>query len=566
MSEQLKAFFTRVRPYLRPALTAAGATVLFLAVWAFLNANFNVRYPAREHEPKYWYLLPSIDVVVILALLAAAGALKISLRSWLIGPLAFLVVFVRLYRIADGLIEQNWFRNVNLYMDLPLLPELARLLRSTVPFPKLILGALAVALLFALFCLAIFGSLYFAQRYLATSWFRRGVFLAVVMVTYALGAPWPDDESPKLHKGLFGKSIEPVLAEQMKFIASAKLLRQAKSRQIQDVEAHLARIPADMKALKGADVLFLLVESYGASVFHNAYLNSGVGPMLEHFGADLSDHGWYAASNFLVSPTYGGGSWMAHATLNTGVRVGDGLEYAVILHASPPPRTMGQIFKEAGYRSVLVQPGTTRPFPEGMSFGFEKKYYAWQLEYQGPPFGWAEMPDEYVLDYIQRKELDAPRGPVFLEYAMVSSHAPWSVVPLAVNDWSKIGHGQLFKDYQAKFPISWSNLRDGAPAYCYSLYYDFDLIKRFLLERVKRNSFVIIMGDHQPAAVITGNDPSWTVPIHVLSKDRSLIERFNNAGYTSGMFPPSTGGSIPGLETLLPELMQQFSEKPAPDR
>jgi hypothetical protein len=234
-----------------------------------------------------------------------------------------------------------------------------------------------------------------------------------------------------------------------------------------------------------------------------------------------------------------------------------------MLQTDPPPRTLPQVFRQAGYRTVLVQPGTTRPFPEGLTFGFDKKYYSWNFDYQGPPFGWATVPDEYVVDYIQRQELDAKRAnPSFIQYALVSSHAPWAVVPLAVNDWSKIGHGQLFKDYQAKFPISWGNLKEGAPAYCYSLYYDFDVLRRYILERLKRDAFIVIMGDHQPAAVITNNDPSWAVPLHVLSKNKKLIERFNEAGYAPGMTPPLTGGAVAGLETLLPELMERLSDAP----
>ena len=45
--------------------------------------------------------------------------------------------------------------------------------------------------------------------------------------------------------------------------------------------------------------------------------------------AELAKHGYSAASSFLNSTTYGGGSWWAQATLTTGVVVRNEVEYAV---------------------------------------------------------------------------------------------------------------------------------------------------------------------------------------------------------------------------------------------
>jgi hypothetical protein len=541
-------------------LRAFAAAVLFLAIWAALDAIFNLRYPARIKEPPHWYLLPSIDVCVLLAIFTALGAFKLRPPLLVSAALAFVIVFVRLFRVADGLIGQSYFRSVNLTLDIPLLPNLWRLMWHTVPLPKLLLGTLGCLLALAVATFLVFLAVVYVQRFLRSGWAARGLFAGVVLLCYGLSSKWPTDPGDKLHKGLFGLSLWPVAKEQYKFVSTIKTLRQAKGDQIRAVQDKLAHLPADLKALKGADFLLFAVESYGSTVFHNRYLNGGIGPLLEQFGAAMSEHGYYVASNFIDSTTYGGGSAMAHATLLTGVRIGDTMEFQVLLQSDPPPRTMASVFGQAGYRTVLVQPGTVRPWPEGEVNGFEKKYYAWQLDYEGCHFGWATMPDEYIVDVIHRKEIEPrDRRPVFIEYALVSSHAPWSVIPTAINDWSKLDHGRVFTDDKAvKFPLGWSNLNEAGPAYAYSLYYDFELLKRYIIERVTRNALIVIFGDHQPVAALTGNDPSWAVPVHVLSRDRALIERFNAAGYASGMTPPSTG-SVAGLETLLPELMERLS-------
>src|SRR4051794_21825524 len=65
-----------------------GATLRFLASWALLDVLLNVRYPAQE--PAFWYLLPSVDVVMVFFYLAIFGW-----NNWRI-PSAVRVVLVAL--------------------------------------------------------------------------------------------------------------------------------------------------------------------------------------------------------------------------------------------------------------------------------------------------------------------------------------------------------------------------------------------------------------------------------------------------------------------------------------
>ena len=247
------------------------------------------------------------------------------------------------------------------------------------------------------------------------------------------------------------------------------------------------------------------------------------------------------ASSLLSSPTYGGRSWLAHATLSTGVRTDDGLAYAVLLEAQPPPLTMAGFFRAAGYRTVLVQPGTTTRWPEGEVVGFDKKYYLMDLDYQGPPFKWATMPDQYVLDFVHRREVErrpgTARAPLFVEYALVSSHSPWSLQPRLVADWDQLRDGgRIFNQMEpVRFPVTWSNLQEGGDAYVTSVIYDMDVLRRYVAERVDGDALVILLGDHQPSAEVTNDSPSYGVPIHVISRDRALVQRFITAGYARGM-------------------------------
>jgi hypothetical protein len=69
---------------------------------------------------------------------------------------------------------------------------------------------------------------------------------------------------------------------------------------------------------------------------------------------------------------------------------------------------------------------------------------------------------------------------------------------------------------------------------------------------------VIILGDHQPVAEVTRASKSRAVPIHVISRRQSYIDRFLARGYAAGMWPRAP---VPerGMETVLPALLSDFS-------
>jgi hypothetical protein len=557
---RFKAAAQKLATSLPAPVRAAASALLFLAIWAGLNATFNHRYPARPLEKGVYYLLPSVDVCLVLAVFTLLGWWRRRLMFGATLGLAVVIAIVRLFRIADGLIHKNYFREVKLSVDMPMLPDLWRLMRMTLPLPTVIAATVLLVVLLTAFVLLTHGALVYQQYYLSKGWRQRGLFLGVLVLALGLSPLFPSKgEAEEVRHGLFTRSLTPQGVDQYRSAASAKLYRRAKSIEIRTAQDHLMGTPRDLARLKGADFLFLLVESYGSSVYRHRTLTGTGCPNIEEFTNSVSAKGYYAASKYLLSTTYGGGSWFAHATLRTGVQIRDSLEFSLILHRKPQPPTLALMFKEAGYRTVLVQPATTRPWPEGLIHGFDRRYYSFDMGYEGPAFGFAPMPDQYVLHAVHEKEMIKGRAPLFVEYALVSSHAPWTPVPTAIDDWSKLQRGKIFHNSPGvRFPVTWTNMEEGAIAYAYSLCYDFDIMRRYIAERIERDSFIVILGDHQPPGAITYDDPSWAVPLHVLSRDRELIDRFIETGFTPGMIP-TEHGKIKGLHTFMTDMLRLLS-------
>jgi hypothetical protein len=356
--------------------------------------------------------------------------------------------------------------------------------------------------------------------------------------------------------------VTPRLNHEGRFLLNVYGRKSERMQAIARVQKRLTSAPSNMAKLHGINVFLIFVESYGRTVFDRPYFYARARPMLDAFEDELVDRGFAMASGTITSPTYGGHSWLAHTTMATGVDVTDELQYELV--SASKPRTMAQVFHDAGYRTVLVQPGTTREWPKGDFYGFDKKYYAWNFDYQGPSFAWATMPDQFVLDFVRRNELATQHGPLFVEYMLVSSHAPWSDLPTIVDDWDSIKDGALYQGHERmKYPITWPYFDNASQAYIDSITYDFDVLKRYIEQYVLDDTLLIILGDHQPVYEINGHTPFTGVPVHVLSRDGSLVEPFVARGFGRGIWPPAKG-NFPPMANFLITLMQDFSTREAP--
>ncbi len=535
------------------ALPVLGTSALFVVSWSFLNVLVNLRFPASE--PGGWYFLPSLDVTVVMAAFVLIG-----LAGWRVTwpvriPLVACLLFFRFLRLGDGIASQYFSRPFNLYTDLPLVSELVRYVHSSLApwrfFAVVVLAVIGVVLL----VLAVDRSLTF----LATQLRRRfpALLFAVAVLPLAVASPFVhhDTRYVRRYMGAFGSSIVPRVGREAEFLVNVYSRQAHEAKAIASVQEVLDHTPARLERLHHANVLLMFVESYGATVIDRQLFTNRTLPMLRSMEADLANHGFASASAQLTSATYGGMSWLAHATLLTGVRTTNQMEYDLLgVHR---PRSMARILHQAGYHTVLLEPNTNRKSRGADFYDFDETYRNWDFDYAGPPFAWASMPDQYVLDFARRKIVDVARGPLFATYVLVSSHAPWTHVPTLVRDWSQVGNGAIYYSHPLKRAyLDWSSFSLAAEPYLGSIFYDLDVLRSYLTEFVHDGSLVIILGDHQPVSEVTESSPSWSVPIHVISRDPDLVAPFVSRGYTRGMVPGNV--SLP-MEDFLVDFLRDFS-------
>jgi hypothetical protein len=529
-------------------------TLAFLLAWTFLNVLMNVKYPAPQvHVLTLFKISPEVLGIMIIPLTLAGIGFRFHPGVYL--PLTAVVVLLRLFRIGDILVPMYFFRPFNLFLDAQFVPDLIHLLYTTFAPKTFVAVAILTVALLAGISWGVWLSLTSIHNFLAYRQNRR-IGLALIIAGLMALPRLPAEEiriSEKfLAKGFFDRVIEEV-----DFIVHLKSHRARQLGIIESTTDAGLGVPSSLDKLQGADVFIFFVESYGHTVFANERHFPKIRPVMAATEKKLNQHDFWIYSTFLDSPTYGGASWLAHATLAGGVRLDNHMHYNLMITSKA--KTIARFFNDAGYRTISAMPGTQWPWPQGDFFGYQEKYYAWNFDYKGPMYGWSTMPDQYVLDFIFRREIQQRTRPLFIEFVLISSHAPFHRQPPLLTDWSRIGTGEIYYELETvTFPIVWPDLSNAADAYVAAITYDLNVISEFIVQCMHGNALIIILGDHQPNVQITGKNQPWSVPVHVISRTHALLEPFRNRGYTTGLIPTQPP-PYRGMETFLYDFLADFS-------
>jgi hypothetical protein len=529
-------------------------TLAFILAVCFLDVLLNIPYPASDLQLGTLFKL-SPEILGIILIIWLTVVLKIRFQAAVFVPLIAWVIFLRLFRIGDVLVPMYFFRPFNLYLDSRFLPDLIHLLYTTSSRRTFIFGVLtAVGLLIGITWLAKL-SFKTIHSYLLSSRIRRralGAVTAGLMLLSLLVSGTLRSDNPLLTRSFFGRVVEEI-----NFILQVKGHRARHTAVIGSVLEKSKTVPSSLDKLHGAEVYLFFVESYGYTIFSDPRHFPKIEPDLLALEKKLKDHGFGIVSNFFSSPTYGGSSWLAHASLASGAHLNSQMRYNLLITSQV--KTLARYFNGAGYRTVLSMPDTQWPWPEGEFYGYQAKYYAWNFDYRGPMYGWSIMPDQYVLDFIRRREMTTPSRPLFIEFILGSSHAPFHRQPPYLADWSRIGDGAVYNDLDTiTFPIVWPDLTDASEGYVAAIRYDLTVLTEFVSQFVKNDALIVILGDHQPNVQLTGTNQLWSVPVHVLSRDQDFIKAFQNRGFRPGLIPAQPPPHR-GMESFLFDFLEDFS-------
>ena len=279
-----------------------------------------------------------------------------------------------------------------------------------------------------------------------------------------------------------------------------------------------------LSQVAGADVLIVFVESYGAASFDNPTYARKLSASRASLANALDNSNFRVVSAMVESPTFAGVSWLAHASVLFGVHVGDNHTYESLLKSQR--ETLIDRFSKAGYRPVALMPGLKRAWPQGDFYRYEKVYDEPALGYTGPQFGWWRIPDQYALAVLHERELSSStRAPVFAVCATINTHMPFRPIPPFQPDWQRvITNAPYSSEAIAKSRETLTDWTDVGAGYADSLIYTMTYLESYLVNIAPPDLVLIVLGDHQPASIVSGAGATFEVPVHVISNRDGLLQ------------------------------------------
>ena len=440
-------------------------------------------------------------------------------------------------RYADVTVPALFGRPVNLYWDSQQIPRFLWVSAKGLAWWQSAAIVLALGALFWSLYRAVRGSLGVVVReavpsVLASRWAIALSGAAVAAAFANLGgwrASWPYISRPVL----------PTFVRQAQLLTTAFVPGR--------IDRELPRSPAfdgGVQGLGGADLKLVLLESYGAVAFDSSQAQHALAPARAELGRQIAASGRQVVSAFVRAATFGGASELSHLSLLTGVDLSNPLHHDLMLTTTRP--TLLGFLHERGYQTFGLYPALSWDWDERRFYGFDRFFDARDLGYRGPRLGYWWMPDQFALArFEQLNPIGADTPPRAVFFPSITSHLPFHPVPPYQRDWARVleehpfDAAELVRAQQEQ--VNWLQMQ---PAYLRMIEYNYRWVGGYLALPRPRDEVMILVGDHQPAANVSGDGAPWDVPVHVVARDAALLQRFVERGFRPGLTPerPVLGG------------------------
>jgi len=315
------------------------------------------------------------------------------------------------------------------------------------------------------------------------------------------------------------------------------------------LEAAMRAPPAQaLGALRGRDFKLLFLESYGAMAYEHPRAGPQLAAARARLAADIAASGRVVASAYVRAATFAGASELSHLTLLSGIDLSDPLRHDLLLTTQRP--TLVSLFRRAGYQTVGLYPALSWDWAERSFYGFDLFLDARDLQYAGPALGYWKVPDQFSLARFDQLHPAAGSAstaapPRLLFFPTITSHLPFGPVPPYQPDWARLltpdPYGPAETERLRNAYVDWLDM---LPNYVGMFDYTYRWLGGYLQLPEPRESVMLWVGDHQPAASVSGEGANWDVPVHIVTRDAGLLARFVALGFKPGLDParPVLGG------------------------
>ncbi|MBV9593050.1 MAG: sulfatase [Actinobacteria bacterium] len=539
-----------VRRYLRPVLIG----LAFVIVWVALVL------PDRLDQltPLAFVRVPVEGLVLV----AIGLVLPPRIRRIFAGVVGFLLGVLVLLKVLDMGYYDQLDRPFNPIIDWSSIGPAIGVLRDSVGSLSADLIVIAAIVLSVVVLIATTGA---AVRVTTVSAGRRRIAVPVIgglTCLWVLGATTGVQLRP--HTPLAARAASNLAAVEARDVHTAVQDQHRFESQLVSGDSRRSTPTSNLlTSLRGKDVIIAFVESYGQIAVQNTSFSTGVDAVLRSGTKSLATAGYQSQSAWMNSPTFGGISWLAHSTLQSGLWIDNQQRYNQLITSNR--WTLSDAFKQAGWRTVSDVPSDAGPWPQGTSFyHYDTLYNQKNTGYAGPKFSYAAIPDQYTLNAFQQGELQPGHAPVMAEIDLVSSHTPWTPLPHMVG-WDQLGDGSIFDPMPAQGPTPgqlWQNADDVKASYGQSIQYSITSLISWLTTFRDPNLVLLMLGDHQPATIVSGPNATHEVPVSIISDDPTVFDHIAAWNWQDGLLPDAQAPVWP-MDSFRNHFLDAFDAPPA---
>jgi len=138
-------------------------------------------------------------------------------------------------------------------------------------------------------------------------------------------------------------------------------------------------------------------------------------------------------------------------------------------------------------------------------------------------------------------------------FPTINSHIPFRPTPPYQPDWRRMLTSEPFDPAATAAALAEvPKLAGLGQAYVDSLAYLFRVLAGWLRLRPDLDLVLLVLGDHQPPAVVSGEGAPWEVPVHLITGRTPVSEALVAQGFAPGLRPHRPAiGSLPELTRRL---------------
>lgn len=294
-------------------------------------------------------------------------------------------------------------------------------------------------------------------------------------------------------------------------------------------------------------VYLLMLEAYGQRLVTDPELSQPYARLTERVTSELAARGFEARSAFSRAPVYGGRSWLSVATVQTGVFIDAASIHDEMAAHATKLATLTEFFRANGYSTYALVPGN---YVKGMADPYRRDVVLdyLNLGYMGQHYGYVGVPDQYSLRTYRSRVLDQATRPFFAFYLSISTHHPFPEIPFeGGGEWGPIAGTEAIVSPMHR-------------PYFRSVEYQWRTLLEFMTAEASDDAVFFLVGDHQPLLERTMDDvreltelQSSNTPVHVISRNKAFVARFEKYGFAPGLFAAPGAGALKheGLQSLL---------------